>query len=29
VIGILLVTGIWNDLTIWMRTLVPGFETVL
>lgn len=29
VIGILLVTGVWNDLTIWMRTLVPGFETVL
>jgi cytochrome c-type biogenesis protein len=29
IIGILLVTGIWNDLTIWMRTLVPGFETVV
>ena len=29
VIGILLVTGLWNDLTIWMRTLVPGFETVV
>lgn len=25
-IGILLVTGWWNDITIWMRTLVPGFE---
>jgi len=29
VIGVLLVTGIWNDITIWMRTLVPGFETPL
>ena len=29
VIGILLVTGLWNDLTIWLRTLLPGFETVL
>lgn len=29
VIGVLLVTGLWNDLTIWMRTLVPGFETVV
>ena len=28
-IGVLLVTGIWNDVTIWMRTLVPGFETAL
>jgi len=28
-IGVLLVTGIWNDITIWMRTLVPGFETPL
>lgn len=26
-IGILLVTGIWDSITIWMRTLVPGFET--
>lgn len=26
-IGILLVTGVWDSLTIWMRTLVPGFET--
>lgn len=29
VIGVLLVTGIWNDMTIWMRTLVPGYETPL
>lgn len=28
-IGVLLVTGLWNDVTIWMRTLVPGFETAL
>ena len=28
-IGILLVTGIWDSITIWMRTLVPGFETPL
>jgi cytochrome c-type biogenesis protein len=26
-IGILLVTGVWDSITIWMRTLVPGFET--
>ena len=26
-IGILLVTGVWDSLTIWMRTLVPGLET--
>lgn len=25
-IGVLLLTGLWTDLTIWMRTLVPGFE---
>ncbi len=28
-IGILLVTGMWDSITIWMRTLVPGFETPL
>ena len=28
-IGVLLVSGVWNDVTIWMRTLVPGFETPL
>lgn len=26
-IGVLLVTGVWDSITIWMRTLVPGFET--
>lgn len=26
-IGLLLVTGAWDSITIWMRTLVPGFET--
>lgn len=26
-IGILLVTGVWDSITIWMRTLAPGFET--
>lgn len=29
IIGLLLLTGIWDSLTIWMRTLVPGFETPL
>jgi cytochrome c-type biogenesis protein len=28
-VGILLVTGLWTDLTIWLRVQVPGFETVL
>jgi cytochrome c-type biogenesis protein len=28
-IGILLVSGLWDSVTIWMRTLVPGFETPL
>ncbi|MGA0067529.1 MAG: cytochrome c biogenesis CcdA family protein [Candidatus Nanopelagicales bacterium] len=28
-IGVLLVTGLWDSITIWMRTLVPGFETPL
>lgn len=28
-IGVLLVTGLWTDLTIWMRTWIPGFETAL
>lgn len=26
-IGLLLVSGVWDSITIWMRTLVPGFET--
>jgi cytochrome c-type biogenesis protein len=29
IIGILLVTGLWTDLTIWLRTWIPGFETLL
>ena len=28
-IGLLLVSGMWDTITIWMRTLVPGFETPL
>lgn len=28
-IGVLLVSGLWDSITIWMRTLVPGFETPL
>ena len=28
-IGLLLVSGVWDSITIWMRTLVPGFETLL
>ena len=28
-IGVLLVTGWWNDLTVWLRVSIPGFETVL
>lgn len=26
-IGILLVTGLWTEMTIWMRVWIPGFET--
>lgn len=29
VVGILLVTGLWTDFTIWLRVQVPGFETPL
>ena len=28
-VGILLVTGLWTDLTVWLRVQTPGFETVL
>lgn len=28
-VGILLVTGVWGEFTIWLRTLAPGFETVI
>jgi len=29
VIGLLLVTGAWNEVTIWMRVQIGGFQTVL
>ena len=29
IVGVLLVTGAWTDFTIWLRTSVPTFETVL
>jgi cytochrome c-type biogenesis protein len=29
VVGLLLVTGLWTDFTIWLRVQAPGFETVL
>jgi cytochrome c-type biogenesis protein len=29
VVGILLVTGLWTDVTIWLRVQVPGFETAI
>lgn len=29
IVGVLLVTGIWTDFTIWLRTSIPTFETVL
>ena len=29
VVGVLLVTGLWNDLTVWLRITVPGFQTSL
>jgi cytochrome c-type biogenesis protein len=28
-IGILLLSGVWDSITIWMRTIAPGFETPL
>ena len=28
-IGILLVTGLWTQFTIWLRIWLPGFETAL
>jgi cytochrome c-type biogenesis protein len=28
-VGVLLVTGLWNDLTVWLRITVPGFVTLL
>ena len=29
IVGVLLVTGVWTDFTIWLRTSFPTFETVL
>jgi cytochrome c-type biogenesis protein len=28
-VGVLLVPGLWNDLTVWLRITVPGFVTLL
>lgn len=28
-VGVLLVTGVWTQFTIWLRITLPGFETVL
>jgi cytochrome c-type biogenesis protein len=28
-IGITLVTGLWTEFTIWLRVVIPGFETIL
>lgn len=28
-VGVLLVTGVWSDVTVWLRVQVPGFETAL
>ncbi len=29
ILGILMLTGLWNDFTIWMRVSLSGFETAL
>lgn len=29
ILGILMLTGIWNDFTIWLRVSLPAFETAL
>lgn len=28
-VGILLVTGLWTEFTVWLRIQIPGFETAL
>lgn len=28
-VGLLLVSGLWTQFTIWLRVMIPGFETVL
>jgi cytochrome c-type biogenesis protein len=29
IVGLLLVSGLWTDLTVWLRVQIPGFETPL
>jgi cytochrome c-type biogenesis protein len=29
ILGVLMITGLWNDFTIWLRVTLPAFETVL
>jgi cytochrome c-type biogenesis protein len=29
IVGLLLVTGLWTDFTVWLRLQIPGFETPL
>jgi len=29
ILGILMLTGFWNDFTIWLRVSISGFETAL
>ena len=29
IVGLLLVTGLWTDFTVWLRVQIPGFETPL
>lgn len=29
ILGLLMVSGLWNDFTIWLRVSFPGFETAL
>jgi len=28
-VGVLLVSGLWTEFTIWLRVTIPGFETAL
>ncbi len=29
IVGLLLVTGLWTDFTVWLRVQIPGFETLI
>lgn len=29
IVGLLLVTGLWTDFTVWLRVQIPGFQTLL